>query len=72
MCCCPCCCRRRLIPADSSWGRGRRWLLEMADAKSVHETRFEAAVKVIQSLPKNGKKPGPPDLRVCMTCLSYF
>ncbi|XP_063094646.1 acyl-CoA-binding domain-containing protein 5 isoform X6 [Cavia porcellus] len=54
LCCCPCCCRRRLIPADSSWGRGRRWLLEMADAKSVHETRFEAAVKVIQSLPKNG------------------
>uniref|UniRef100_A0A8C8S0H7 Acyl-CoA-binding domain-containing protein 5 n=1 Tax=Pelusios castaneus TaxID=367368 RepID=A0A8C8S0H7_9SAUR len=26
----------------------------MAEAGSVHETRFEAAVKVIQSLPKNG------------------
>ncbi|KAF6128515.1 acyl-CoA binding domain containing 5 [Phyllostomus discolor] len=26
----------------------------MADERSVHETRFEAAVKVIQSLPKNG------------------
>lgn len=26
----------------------------MADKRSVHETRFEAAVKVIQSLPKNG------------------
>ncbi|XP_027697311.1 acyl-CoA-binding domain-containing protein 5 [Vombatus ursinus] len=26
----------------------------MADTRSVHETRFEAAVKVIQSLPKNG------------------
>ncbi|KAM6162577.1 acyl-CoA-binding domain-containing protein 5 [Erethizon dorsatum] len=48
---CCCCC---LIPADSSWDRGRRWRLEMADTKSVHETRFEAAVKVIQSLPKNG------------------
>ncbi|XP_005386929.1 PREDICTED: acyl-CoA-binding domain-containing protein 5 isoform X2 [Chinchilla lanigera] len=48
---CCCCC---LIPADSSWDRGRRRRLEMADTKSVHETRFEAAVKVIQSLPKNG------------------
>nr|XP_055187315.1 acyl-CoA-binding domain-containing protein 5 isoform X6 [Nyctereutes procyonoides] len=56
---CCCCC---LIPADRPWdrergrgrGRGRRWRLEMADTRSVHETRFEAAVKVIQSLPKNG------------------
>ncbi|KAF3815165.1 hypothetical protein GH733_016821, partial [Mirounga leonina] len=49
-----CCC---LIPADRPWDRdwGRRWRLEMADPRSVHETRFEAAVKVIQSLPKNGK-----------------
>ncbi|XP_073912554.1 acyl-CoA-binding domain-containing protein 5 isoform X1 [Castor canadensis] len=46
-----CCC---LIPADRPWDRGRRWQLEMADTRSVHETRFEAAVKVIQSLPKNG------------------
>ncbi|XP_027625227.1 acyl-CoA-binding domain-containing protein 5 isoform X9 [Tupaia chinensis] len=46
-----CCC---LIPADRPWDRGRRWRLEMADTRSVHETRFEAAVKVIQSLPKNG------------------
>ncbi|XP_030898023.1 acyl-CoA-binding domain-containing protein 5 isoform X4 [Leptonychotes weddellii] len=48
-----CCC---LIPADRPWDRdwGRRWRLEMADPRSVHETRFEAAVKVIQSLPKNG------------------
>ncbi|XP_051007174.1 acyl-CoA-binding domain-containing protein 5 isoform X1 [Acomys russatus] len=50
-CCCCCCC---LIPADSPWDRGRRWQLEMADTRSVYETRFEAAVKVIQSLPKNG------------------
>ncbi|OBS74062.1 hypothetical protein A6R68_15402 [Neotoma lepida] len=48
---CCCCC---LIPADRPWDRGRRWQLEMADTRSVHETRFEAAVKVIQSLPKNG------------------
>nr|XP_026264334.1 acyl-CoA-binding domain-containing protein 5 [Urocitellus parryii] len=48
---CCCCC---LIPADRSWDRGPRWRLEMADTRSVHETRFEAAVKVIQSLPKNG------------------
>ncbi|KAM7155324.1 acyl-CoA-binding domain-containing protein 5 isoform 1-T1 [Molossus nigricans] len=47
-----CCCF--LIPADRPWGRGWRWRLEMADTRSVHETRFEAAVKVIQSLPKNG------------------
>ncbi|KAL6090016.1 hypothetical protein STEG23_017774, partial [Scotinomys teguina] len=33
---------------------GRRWQLEMANTRSVYETRFEAAVKVIQSLPKNG------------------
>ncbi|XP_045868662.1 acyl-CoA-binding domain-containing protein 5 isoform X6 [Meles meles] len=48
-----CCC---LIPADRPWDRdwGRRWRLEMADTRSVHETRFQAAVKVIQSLPKNG------------------
>ncbi|XP_012510308.1 PREDICTED: acyl-CoA-binding domain-containing protein 5 [Propithecus coquereli] len=46
-----CCC---LIPADRPGDRGRRWQLEMADTRSVHETRFEAAVKVIQSLPKNG------------------
>ncbi|XP_053428639.1 acyl-CoA-binding domain-containing protein 5 isoform X6 [Nycticebus coucang] len=46
-----CCC---LIPADRPWDRGRRWQLEMADTRSVHETRFQAAVKVIQSLPKNG------------------
>ncbi|KAF6371317.1 acyl-CoA binding domain containing 5 [Rhinolophus ferrumequinum] len=46
-----CCC---LIPADRPWDGGRRWRLEMADRRSVHETRFEAAVKVIQSLPKNG------------------
>ncbi|XP_008533389.1 acyl-CoA-binding domain-containing protein 5 isoform X4 [Equus asinus] len=46
-----CCC---LIPADTPGDRGRRWRLEMADTRSVHETRFEAAVKVIQSLPKNG------------------
>ncbi|XP_070110860.1 acyl-CoA-binding domain-containing protein 5 isoform X9 [Equus caballus] len=45
-----CCC---LIPADTPGDRGRRWRLEMADTRSVHETRFEAAVKVIQSLPKN-------------------
>ncbi|XP_057586538.1 acyl-CoA-binding domain-containing protein 5 isoform X4 [Hippopotamus amphibius kiboko] len=50
-CWCCCCC---LIPADRPWDQGRRWRLEMADARSVHETRFEAAVKVIQSLPKNG------------------
>nr|XP_015098751.1 acyl-CoA-binding domain-containing protein 5 isoform X1 [Vicugna pacos] len=48
---CCCCC---LIPPDRPWDRGRRWRLEMADTRSVHETRFEAAVKVIQSLPKNG------------------
>uniref|UniRef100_A0A8B9XP93 Acyl-CoA-binding domain-containing protein 5 n=1 Tax=Bos mutus grunniens TaxID=30521 RepID=A0A8B9XP93_BOSMU len=48
---CCCCC---LIPGDGPWDRGRRWRLEMADTRSVHETRFEAAVKVIQSLPKNG------------------
>nr|XP_025721082.1 acyl-CoA-binding domain-containing protein 5-like [Callorhinus ursinus] len=54
---CCCCC---LIPADRPWARewGRRWRLEMADPRSVHETRFEAAVKVIQSLPKNGKCAG--------------
>ncbi|XP_059260110.1 acyl-CoA-binding domain-containing protein 5 isoform X3 [Mustela nigripes] len=48
-----CCC---LIPANRPWDRdwGRRWRLEMADTRSVHETRFQAAVKVIQSLPKNG------------------
>ncbi|KAG8504728.1 Acyl-CoA-binding domain-containing protein 5 [Galemys pyrenaicus] len=46
-----CCC---LIPADRPWDLGGRWRLEMADTRSVHETRFEAAVKVIQSLPKNG------------------
>ncbi|KAM9230027.1 acyl-CoA-binding domain-containing protein 5 isoform 1-T1 [Dugong dugon] len=46
-----CCC---LIPPDIPWNPGRRWQLEMADTRSVHETRFEAAVKVIQSLPKNG------------------
>ncbi|XP_042541961.1 acyl-CoA-binding domain-containing protein 5 isoform X2 [Dipodomys spectabilis] len=49
--CCCCCC---LIPAVRPWDRGRRWQLAMADTRSVHETRFEAAVKVIQSLPKNG------------------
>lgn len=56
---CCCCC---LIPADRPWDRerGRRWRLEMADTRSVHETRFEAAVKVIQSLPKNGKCAGLP------------
>lgn len=32
----------------------------MADTRSVHETRFEAAVKVIQSLPKNGRCLGHP------------
>ncbi|XP_075826777.1 acyl-CoA-binding domain-containing protein 5 isoform X1 [Microtus pennsylvanicus] len=48
---CCCCC---LIPADRPWDRGRCWQLEMADTRSVYETRFEAAVKVIQSLPKNG------------------
>ncbi|XP_034366185.1 acyl-CoA-binding domain-containing protein 5 isoform X2 [Arvicanthis niloticus] len=48
---CCCCC---VIPADRPWDRGRRWQLEMADTRSVYETRFEAAVKVIQSLPKNG------------------
>ncbi|XP_037366646.1 acyl-CoA-binding domain-containing protein 5 isoform X2 [Talpa occidentalis] len=46
-----CCC---LIPADRPWDLGGHWRLEMADTRSVHETRFEAAVKVIQSLPKNG------------------
>ncbi|XP_077009357.1 acyl-CoA-binding domain-containing protein 5 isoform X2 [Tamandua tetradactyla] len=46
-----CCC---LIPADRPWDQGQRWRLEMADSTSVHQTRFEAAVKVIQSLPKNG------------------
>lgn len=57
-----CCC---LIPADRPWDRdwGRRWRLEMADTRSVHETRFQAAVKVIQSLPKNGKCAGPPLLQ---------
>lgn len=54
---CCCCC---LIPADRPWDRGRRWRLEMADTRSVHETRFEAAVKVIQSLPKNGTYTGAP------------
>ncbi|XP_055464506.1 acyl-CoA-binding domain-containing protein 5 isoform X1 [Psammomys obesus] len=48
---CCCCC---LIPTDRPRDQGRRWQLEMADARSVYETRFEAAVKVIQSLPKNG------------------
>nr|prf membrane-associated diazepam-binding inhibitor [Bos taurus] len=48
---CCCCC---LIPGDRPWDRGRRWRLEMRHTRSVHETRFEAAVKVIQSLPKNG------------------
>ncbi|GAB1286014.1 Acyl-CoA-binding domain-containing protein 5 [Apodemus speciosus] len=48
---CCCCC---VIPADRPWDRGPRWQLEMADTRSVYETRFEAAVKVIQSLPKNG------------------
>lgn len=52
-----CCC---LIPADTPGDRGRRWRLEMADTRSVHETRFEAAVKVIQSLPKNGTCTGSP------------
>ncbi|XP_054448293.1 acyl-CoA-binding domain-containing protein 5 isoform X2 [Pteronotus mesoamericanus] len=47
-----CCCF--LIPANRPWDRDWRWRLEMADNRSVHETRFEAAVKVIQSLPKNG------------------
>lgn len=28
---------------------------DMAETGSVHATRFEAAVKVIQSLPKNGE-----------------
>ncbi|XP_045156132.1 acyl-CoA-binding domain-containing protein 5 isoform X2 [Echinops telfairi] len=50
-CCCCCCC---LIPPDSPWNPGWRRSLEMADTRSVHETRFEAAVKVIQSLPQNG------------------
>ncbi|XP_048223897.1 acyl-CoA-binding domain-containing protein 5 isoform X1 [Perognathus longimembris pacificus] len=49
--CCCCCC---LIPAARPGDRGRRRPLTMADTRSVHETRFEAAVKVIQSLPKNG------------------
>ncbi|XP_051676939.2 acyl-CoA-binding domain-containing protein 5 isoform X6 [Oryctolagus cuniculus] len=49
-----CCCCCSLIPADRPWDGGRRWRLEMAGTRSVHETRFEAAVKVIQSLPKNG------------------
>ncbi|XP_023557748.1 acyl-CoA-binding domain-containing protein 5 [Octodon degus] len=57
--CCWCC----LIPADSSWDHGRRGQLEMADTKSVHETRFEAAVKVIQSLPKNGMHSSPAEVR---------
>ncbi|XP_029392714.1 acyl-CoA-binding domain-containing protein 5 isoform X2 [Mus pahari] len=48
---CCCCC---VITTDRPWDRGRRWQLEMADTPSVYETRFEAAVKVIQSLPKNG------------------
>ncbi|XP_054581603.1 acyl-CoA-binding domain-containing protein 5 isoform X2 [Eptesicus fuscus] len=47
-----CCCF--LIPAHRPWDRDGLWRLEMADTRSVHETRFEAAVKVIQSLPKNG------------------
>ncbi|XP_036892974.1 acyl-CoA-binding domain-containing protein 5 isoform X3 [Sturnira hondurensis] len=47
-----CCCF--LIPVNRPWDRDWRWRLEMADKRSVHETRFEAAVKVIQSLPKNG------------------
>lgn len=34
-------------------GTGRE--AEMAETGSVHATRFEAAVKVIQSLPKNGE-----------------
>ncbi|XP_055002784.1 acyl-CoA-binding domain-containing protein 5 isoform X3 [Sorex araneus] len=49
------CCRcRRLSPADRPWPRGRRRRPDMAETGSVHQTRFEAAVKVIQSLPKNG------------------
>ncbi|CAK6432778.1 unnamed protein product [Pipistrellus nathusii] len=47
-----CCCF--LIPAHRPRDRDGLWRLEMADTRSVHETRFEAAVKVIQSLPKNG------------------
>ncbi|XP_036314807.1 acyl-CoA-binding domain-containing protein 5 isoform X3 [Pipistrellus kuhlii] len=47
-----CCCF--LIPAHRPRDRDGLWQLEMADTRSVHETRFEAAVKVIQSLPKNG------------------
>ncbi|KAM5339135.1 acyl-CoA-binding domain-containing protein 5 isoform 6-T6 [Glossophaga mutica] len=47
-----CCCF--LIPVNIPWDRDWCWRLEMADERSVHETRFEAAVKVIQSLPKNG------------------
>lgn len=36
-------------------GGGERRDGEMAETGSVHATRFEAAVKVIQSLPKNGE-----------------
>ncbi|KFO34481.1 Acyl-CoA-binding domain-containing protein 5 [Fukomys damarensis] len=39
---------------DRSWEYGRHWWQEMVDMKSVQETRFKAAIKVIQSLPKNG------------------
>lgn len=33
----------------------QRGMAETESGGSVHATRFEAAVKVIQSLPKNGK-----------------
>lgn len=40
-------------PSRKRWGAGA-----MADTGSLHATRFEAAVKVIQSLPKNGECGG--------------
>ncbi|XP_060048329.1 acyl-CoA-binding domain-containing protein 5 isoform X3 [Erinaceus europaeus] len=47
-----CCCS--VIPADRPRDPGGHRRRDMADPRSVHETRFEAAVKVIQSLPRNG------------------
>lgn len=52
--------RAELAPPDAArqpsrrrWGAGA-----MAETGSLHATRFEAAVKVIQSLPKNGECGG--------------
>uniref|UniRef100_A0A8C9LF05 Uncharacterized protein n=1 Tax=Pavo cristatus TaxID=9049 RepID=A0A8C9LF05_PAVCR len=48
---CVCC----TAPQGERWEAGRGRDGEMAETGSVHATRFEAAVKVIQSLPKNGE-----------------